>query len=124
MSEDVPRYGAVKPEGESRTDEFRMLMQTLGWSQRKTASELEVDDRTLRYWAAGNPPAPLHAIFALRYLVGLEFEKGAAHLKANAAAGSMNAGLLGSGQTQNVVHKEFEPLESGVDGSDERAPIR
>lgn len=68
MSEDVVPYGGQKPDEAARTDEFRALMEQLGFSQRQTAEALEVDPRTLRYWAASNPAPPLMAIYALRYL--------------------------------------------------------
>lgn len=62
------RYGAPKPDEAARTNELRALMEQLGLSQRETAEALEVDVRTLRYWAAANPAPPLMAIYALRYL--------------------------------------------------------
>ena len=68
MSEDVTPYGG-EPGGNARTIEFRALLAELGMSQRECADALEVDVRTVRYWAAANPEPPLVAIFALRYMV-------------------------------------------------------
>lgn len=66
------RYGALKPDEAARTNELRALMEQLGMSQRETAEALEVDVRTLRYWAAANPAPPLMAIYALRYLANIK----------------------------------------------------
>lgn len=68
MSEDVKPYGGFKPDEAARTAEFRELMAAIGMSQRETAELLEVDQRTLRYWAARNPAPPAMAIYAMRYL--------------------------------------------------------
>lgn len=68
MSEDVRPYGADAGAEAARTNEFRDLMAQLGLSQRETADALEVDQRTLRYWASQNPAPPLMAIYAMRYL--------------------------------------------------------
>lgn len=52
----------------NRTEEFRWLLKVLGLSQTQAAKELEVDDRTVRYWCSANPEPPLMAILALKYL--------------------------------------------------------
>lgn len=69
MSEDVTPYGGQKLDAPARTNELRALIEQLGLSQRQAADALEVDVRTMRYWAASNPPPPLMAIYALRHLV-------------------------------------------------------
>jgi hypothetical protein len=86
MSEDVMPYGGLKPNEAERTNELRGLLEKLGYSQREGAEALEVDVRTLRYWAAANPAPPLMAIYALRYLA----EHGRQR-KGDVAAGAMNA---------------------------------
>lgn len=68
MSEDVPRYGASPSVDAQRVAELREIIAALGWSQRQAAEALEVDQRTLRYWAAANPAPPMMALYALRYL--------------------------------------------------------
>ena len=68
MSEDAPRYGANDDADQARTNELRALIEALGLSQRETADALEVDVRTLRYWASKNPAPPAMAILALRHL--------------------------------------------------------
>lgn len=68
MSEDVTPYGARPDAGAQRVAELRELIAALGWSQRKAADELEVDQRTMRYWVAANPAPPISVIYALRYL--------------------------------------------------------
>jgi hypothetical protein len=52
----------------TRTDEMRKLISEMGISQREAAKQLDIDDRTFRYWAAANPEPPTMAIYALRYL--------------------------------------------------------
>jgi len=69
MSEDVAPYGATGDPAVARTEELRALIAQLGWSQREAAEALEVDTRTMRYWCAANPPAPLMAILALKHLL-------------------------------------------------------
>lgn len=69
MSEDVTPYGGRKPDDAARTNELRALIEQLGKSQRETAEALEVDPRTMRYWASANPAPPLMALYALRHLV-------------------------------------------------------
>lgn len=45
--------------------ELRELISKAGLSQRAAARELGVDERTMRYWCAGNPPPPPMAVRAL-----------------------------------------------------------
>jgi hypothetical protein len=49
----------------SAADELRRLVSKAGLSQRAAARELGVDERTMRYWCAGNPPPPKMALRAL-----------------------------------------------------------
>jgi transcriptional regulator with XRE-family HTH domain len=45
--------------------ELRQLISEAGLSQRAAARELGIDERTMRYWCAGNPPPPAMALRAL-----------------------------------------------------------
>jgi DNA-binding transcriptional regulator YiaG len=53
---------------DQRVEELLLVIDALGVSQREAADLLEINPRTVRYWVAGNPPPPLTAIYALRYL--------------------------------------------------------
>jgi transcriptional regulator with XRE-family HTH domain len=70
MTEDVIPYG-----GAPTPDELRALISQLGMTQRAAARALDVEDRTLRYWASGQVPIPRMAILALRYLVADELAR-------------------------------------------------
>lgn len=50
---------------------LRDLLLKAGLSQRGAARELEVDERTMRYWCAGDGKPPRMAILALERLVDL-----------------------------------------------------
>lgn len=56
----------------SPADRVRELLLKTGLSQREAARELEVDDRTLRYWCAGKHEPPRMAILALERLIDLQ----------------------------------------------------
>lgn len=73
MSEDVTPYGATNDENTQRAQELRSLTTQMNWSQRATAKALEMDERTMRYYFAGDRdhPIPIGLIFALRYLLGV-----------------------------------------------------
>lgn len=58
----------------SPADRIRELINRTGLSQRGVARELEVDDRTLRYWCSGEKPIPKMAFLALERLVQLQRE--------------------------------------------------
>jgi DNA-binding XRE family transcriptional regulator len=71
MSEDVKPYGAGDERDDNapaRLKELRALTEQLGLSQRGVAREIEVDERTVRYWFSGQYPTPLAAIYSLRHL--------------------------------------------------------
>jgi transcriptional regulator with XRE-family HTH domain len=121
MSEDVVPYGGLKPNETERTEELRALIDALGFSQRQAADELEVDPRTLRYWAAANPAPPRMAIFALRYLAdakGVKVMNALGRMAAGSMRGTTNAlaraptlnALARAGQDKErdgVVYKEW-----------------
>jgi hypothetical protein len=71
MSEDVKPYGAGDERDDNapaRLKELRALTEQLGLSQRGVAREIEVDERTVRYWFSAQYPTPLVVIYALRHL--------------------------------------------------------
>jgi hypothetical protein len=71
MSEDVQPYAAGDARDDNapaRLNELRSLTELLELSQRGVGRELEIDERTVRYWFSGQYPTPLAAIYALRYL--------------------------------------------------------
>lgn len=45
--------------------ELRAALQTLGWSQRQAAYELQVAPRLMRYWCAGSEHHPIPTVAAL-----------------------------------------------------------
>lgn len=53
----------------SPADRIRELINRTGLSQRAAAQELEVDDRTLRYWCSGKKPVPRMAFLAFERLI-------------------------------------------------------
>ena len=59
---------------------IRALLTRLDLSQRAAAKELDVDERTMRYWCSddsvGRPSAPRMAILALERLAQLRVEAG------------------------------------------------
>ena len=54
------------------TDRLRELLDEAGLSQRAAARELEIDDRTMRYWCASE--APRIAILAMERFIELKTE--------------------------------------------------
>lgn len=71
MSEDVRPYGAGDERDDNagaRLKELRALTEKLGQSQRGLARELELDERTMRYYFSGQHPTPLAVVYAVRYL--------------------------------------------------------
>ena len=52
-------------------DIVRDLIARAGLSQRQAARELGVDERTMRYWCAGDHDPPRMAILALERLIDL-----------------------------------------------------
>jgi len=69
MSEDVAPYGAGEIASDPHTLELRALIKLLEMSQREAADAIGVETRSMRRWVAANPPPPLMAILALRYLL-------------------------------------------------------
>jgi transposase-like protein len=67
-----PARKEVSYSNPSPADRARELILRTGLSQRAVARELEVDDRTLRYWCSGAKPVPRIAILALERLVELK----------------------------------------------------
>lgn len=47
---------------------IRELLERLGLSQRAAATELDIDERTMRRYCAGDTPVPRVVMFALRWL--------------------------------------------------------
>lgn len=88
MSEDVKPYiaGAARDgNAAARLTELRSLTMKLDLSQRGVARELEVDERTVRYWFSGQYPTPISAIYALRYLAEMKARANPAHSGQDAA---------------------------------------
>jgi DNA-binding transcriptional regulator YiaG len=63
---DAPEKSYAQP---TDADRIRRLIDKLGLSQRETARQLEVDDRTLRYWCSGQVQPPKMAFLALEQLI-------------------------------------------------------
>jgi hypothetical protein len=68
MSEDVKPYMGGAAERPT-VEELRQLIAQSGLSQRKAAEALDLDERTMRYYASGQNPIPRAVLYALRYLV-------------------------------------------------------
>ncbi len=71
MSEDVMPYMA-RPAEQPTVEELRALIAQSGLSQRKAAEELDLDERTMRYYASGQKPIPRTVLYAMRYVVNRE----------------------------------------------------
>lgn len=59
-------------------DEFAAAIAALGWSQVEASRQLEVDDRTVRRWLAGDRAIPGPVRVALRCMALLHRKKRAA----------------------------------------------
>ena len=74
----TPDEGATPAEGHRAYDDptpaakLRALIARAGLSQRGAARELEVAERTMRYWCAGEQPVPKMALLALERLIDVQ----------------------------------------------------
>jgi DNA-binding transcriptional regulator YiaG len=59
----------AKPNDASK---IRELLVRAGLSQRGAARELDVDERTMRYWCAGDVATPRMAVLALERLIDVQ----------------------------------------------------
>lgn len=52
-----------------RAQSLRSMINKLGWTQKRTALQLGVTERTLRYWLSGTTTIAPMVIFAMRYIL-------------------------------------------------------
>jgi hypothetical protein len=76
MSEEVKPYDTGRRSENPTPEELRELIAQTGLSQRKAAEELDLAERTMRYYASGQQDIPRVVIYALRYLVSQEHGRG------------------------------------------------
>jgi hypothetical protein len=84
VTEDAPRA----PRAPTDADLIREHLQRLGLSQREAARQLDIDDRTMRYYSAGKSPVPAVVFHALRQLEQIRFNE---RVLALVADGTMRA---------------------------------
>ena len=72
---DLPKSSNLSDKNHAGADELRFLLKAVNLSQRSAAKYLNVDERTMRSWCAGDgkPPAPVLRALAFRasYPAGL-----------------------------------------------------
>lgn len=59
---------------------LRDLLARIGLSQRGAARELEVAERTMRYWCSGEQPVPRMAMLALEHLASMQLDSRAVEM--------------------------------------------
>jgi transcriptional regulator with XRE-family HTH domain len=55
-----------------KAQQLRALLESNGLSQRGAARRLDIDERTMRRYVAGDQPVPQVVVFALRRLIAME----------------------------------------------------